>query len=594
MNTNKNFDVGTGCLIVFSLPFAAAGVGALGMILWSLATWVSVQSWREVPAQIERVNLDHNRSDDGTTYRVEARYSYEWQRGRYEGDRVSLYSASDNVGSFQQRVAAELSEHRDKGIPFRCYVNPDNPEQAVLYRNLRVEILGLMLLVCLLFGGVGFGLLAGTLYGWRTIRQREDLRYQHPDEPWRWRKEWETGAIFADTKAKMVSVFVLAAFWNLISSPMLFVMPGELRGGNYAALIGLLFPLVGAVLIVLVVYLALQWRRYGAAVFEMGGVPGVVGGLLHGQIRIPTVVLPEEEALVILDCVNRLTTGSGDSRHTSETILWHRETTISCSQLVRDGRATVIPVRFVVPVDKPPTDDSDSNNTTLWWLRANIATSGVDFSANFEVPVFRTAQSAAAGSGAVLGDSPVVIAFDAEGNPIPDNDTPDHAETGKALRRAGVLTKPCMGGGVALVFPMLRLPVPAFVMLFCTVFVAGSLALILHERVPLVFPVVLGLFFLITLYVTLDLFVGTRRIEITRRGILVRGGLFGLGPVRQISFDEFGGMDTKSTMVIGGQSYYAVDIKRRGGGTLRIANRLRQEETFAVVQAVETAIGDYR
>jgi hypothetical protein len=53
MNIKANSVGGTGCLMLFSLPFAAVGVGALAMILWSLATWASVQSWREVPARIE-------------------------------------------------------------------------------------------------------------------------------------------------------------------------------------------------------------------------------------------------------------------------------------------------------------------------------------------------------------------------------------------------------------------------------------------------------------------------------------------------------------------------------------------------------------
>jgi hypothetical protein len=194
-----------------------------------------------------------------------------------------------------------------------------------------------------------------------------------------------------------------------------------------------------------------------------------------------------------------------------------------------------------------------------------------------------------------VGADPVVIALDAEGKLIPDNDTPDPAETGKALRRAGVLTEPCMGDGVALVFPMLRLPGPAFVMLFCTAFVGGLVAVMLQKRVPVVFPAIFGLFFVVTLYITLDLWIGKKRVEISRTGILVRGGFFGLGPISGVSLDEFGSLETnRITVQIAGRDYYAVDIKKRGGGTLRIADRLRQEETFAVVHAIETAICSYR
>lgn len=585
---------GVGCLMLFALPFSAIGVGALGWTVWTLATWASMQSWREVPARIEQVQLVSSHSDKSTTYHVEAAYYYRWDGCEYRGDRVSMYSANDNLGSFHQRVAAELEGCRDRKVLFRCYVNPNNPLQVVLYRNLRIEVLGAMLLVCLLFGGAGFGIMIAGLYGRRIVQEQEALRQQYSGEPWRWRREWDKGVISAHTKGRMVATFIFATFWNLVSAPLLFFVPGEVRDGNYAALIGLLFPLVGAGLLGAAIYLALQWRRYGATVFEMASLPGAVGGLLRGRVRIPAVVLPEEDACVALDCVNRRTTGSGKNRSTSETIVWQAETAVPRNGLVQESRATLIPVEFVIPVDQPPTDDSNSDDQTLWRLRVKIVTSGVDFSANFEVPVFRIAESAATGAGPALGDAPVVITFDEQGNPVSAGSAPDPAMTGEALRRAGVLTEPCTGGGIALVFPMLRLPGMAFGMLVFTAVWGGVLVLMLLKGAPLLFPVVFGLFFLIMLYSTLDLFTGKSRIEVSRAGILARGGFFGLGPVRQLSFDEVGGLDTKRTMQAGNRLYYAVDLKKQGGGTLRVADRLRQEEARAVIQAIETAMGAYR
>jgi hypothetical protein len=342
------------------------------------------------------------------------------------------------------------------------------------------------------------------------------------------------------------------------------------------------------------VYLALQWRRYGATAFEMASVPGVVGGLLQGRVRIPTVVLPEEDAQATLDCVNRRTTGTGKNRHTSETILWQAETAIPRNGLVQESRATVIPMAFDIPVDQPPTDDSDAANQTLWRLRVKIATPGVDFAADFEVPVFRTAESAAAGTGLASGDASVVMALDESGGPIPDSSAPDPAKTGETLRRAGVLTEPCTGGGIALVFPMLRLPGAAFGMLVFTVVWGGVVVLMLVKGAPLLFPVIFGLFFLLMLYGTLDLCTGKSRIEVGRTGILARRGFFGLGPVRQLSFDEVEGLEVKRTMQAGNRLYYSVDLKKQGGGTVRVADRLRQEEARAVIQALETAMNTYR
>jgi len=424
VNAKTNATVGAGCLILFGLPFAAIGVGTLFMAVWSLATWMSMQSWREVPARIDSVQLVSSRSDKSTAYRTEATYYYRWEGCELRGNRVSMYTASDSFGSFQKRVAAELSGYRDRQVLFRCYVNPNNPEQAVLYRNLRIELVAGFMLFALTFGGAGFGIMIAALYGRRAMREQAALQQQHPDEPWRWRREWEAGVISAGTKGKMVGMFIFAAFWNLISSPMLFFVPGEVRDGNYAALLGLLFPLVGVGLIVAALRLALLWRRYGVTVFEMASVPGVVGGSLQGRIRIPTVVMADEDASITLECVNRRTTGSGKNRSTSENILWHADTAIPRNGLEQEARATLLPIDFAIPADQPPTDDSNSNDQILWRLRAKIATAGVDFAADFEVPVFRTAKSPTGGTTRILEEGPVVMALDEAGNPIPDGRTP--------------------------------------------------------------------------------------------------------------------------------------------------------------------------
>lgn len=502
---------GAGCLALFALPFAAVGVGALGMFAWTISSWVSMQSWRETPARIDRVELVADDSGDSTTYRVEAEYAYGWEGREYRGDRVSMHTGSDNIGSFHQRAAAELGEHRDSGRPFPCFVNPDDPSQAVLYRNPRIEMLGAMLLFGLVFGGAGFGILGAAFFGARENRETAALRGRHPDAPWRWKKEWDAGVISAHSKGKMIGAFAFAALWNLVSSPVLFFVPGEVQGGNLAALIGLLFPLVGLGAIVMAVYFALQWRRYGDTVFEMDAVPGVVGGTLSGRVRIPTVVLPEEDAVMALECVRRRTTGSGKNRSTSETTLWQEERSVPRGALVQESRATLVPVRFLIPPEQPSTDEEDSDNRLLWRLRARMAVPGVDFSAAFEVPVFRTAESPAPGETAG-DDGTAVMALDEAGNAIPDPAAPDPAKTGEVLRRTGVLTAPAPGGGMALVFPMFRHPGMALGTLAITAVWGGVVALLVHLGAPLFFPLVFGLFLLLLVWMTLEVCFGSSRV----------------------------------------------------------------------------------
>ncbi len=64
--------------------------------------------------------------------------------------RLTELAEDTNIGDFQRRTHRELSryvvknpeqaerdsERRDQNA-FRCYVNPDDPEESVLYRTLR-------------------------------------------------------------------------------------------------------------------------------------------------------------------------------------------------------------------------------------------------------------------------------------------------------------------------------------------------------------------------------------------------------------------------------------------------------------------------
>ena len=93
-----------------------------------------------------------------------AEYAYQYGGKQYTGRRVSLYG-SDNVGSFQQDVYRQLSEYRKSGRPFRCYVDPQQPDESILFRDLRWEMIGFQSIFALVFGGVGFGLLAFCLLG---------------------------------------------------------------------------------------------------------------------------------------------------------------------------------------------------------------------------------------------------------------------------------------------------------------------------------------------------------------------------------------------------------------------------------------------
>ena len=111
-----------------------------------------------------RVATEESRDgDDHTTlYRPDVRYSYEVAGRRYESTRHRFGNAfTDN------RAAAETTSAQyvpDASVP--CFVNPDNPSEAVLDRRSSPFLLVALLPAAI--AGLGVSSVAGgCLEGWR-------------------------------------------------------------------------------------------------------------------------------------------------------------------------------------------------------------------------------------------------------------------------------------------------------------------------------------------------------------------------------------------------------------------------------------------
>ena len=446
-------------LILFSLPFAGVGVFMSGLVVKQFTTSRQMRGWDDVPAMIVHAELESHRGDDSTSYKAVARYEYTYEGQRYTGGRVSVHGGSDNVGSFHQRTYRELDGYRKRKEPFACYVNPADPGRSVLYTSLRVEMICFELLFGLLFGGVGFGLMAGGVIAAKRSRKDSKLKHANPEAPWLWKAAWAAGEIRSSNRMMMVFSMVFCLFWNLVSSPLWFVVPAELKKGNRAALVGLLFPAVGIGLLIWVIRSVLRWRKFGESIFRMAEVPGVLGGKLAGVIQTPVHIAPDDGFRLRLTCVNRVTTGSGKHRSTSERILHEDERVMSREVLPDDHTQSAIPVLFALPYDARATDDSNSDSTIAWRLEVKARVPGIDYQSRFEVPVYQTEASS---PDFELDDS-AVQAYAADIQP------------GDIMAASGVRLTESSWGGQTYVYPPARHPLNALgLTLFCLGPLIGS------------------------------------------------------------------------------------------------------------------------
>jgi len=531
----------------------------MGLTAVTLFRSVSAQGWERVPCRIESV--ESRAGSEGNSSETEATYTYEIRGKEYTGSRVSFHGGGDNIGRFQHRVYDELQRHRQEGEPFTAYVNPDNPEEAVLYPNVRWEMIVIYMVFGLVFGGVGFGLMFGSIWAGKKVKREEARQREMPTEPWRWKEEWATGEIKSSNKGGMIGILIFATLWNLVAIPVgILVLVDEVIGsGNKGALFVLIFPAIGILLILWVIRMAIQCRKFGTSVFRMAGIPGVVGGKLAGVITVPVHVTPEDGFHLSLHCVRRRETGSGKNRSTSESIVWEDERTMRGELFPNDPTRSAVPVLFAIPFDAQQTDESDSRNQIVWRLRIKAKVPGVDYEAKFDVPVFRTPESS---SGFVLDESSIQP-FVAERDPR------------EGLRRAGVVMTQRGAGTTEFHFPPARALGSAVVLTVFAIIWTGAVVFMIMKKAPILFPIVFGFFDVLIILGLLDMWFSANRITISRDGIRVRGGLLAMGKEQFVDAGRIEDMKPGKGMQSGNQVFYSIKLSRRGGKDLTLGKYIR-------------------
>lgn len=378
MATTKN----TGNAWIFAgsiFLLAGLGIGFFGFNHVSL--WFAARDWQPVPVNILSTDLKINRDDDSTSYKVIAEYSYQFKGLRYHNDRVWLGSGSDSIADFHQNTYNQLRTHLN-GEPFTGYVNPADPNQSVLIRDFRWGYVGFASLFPLIFGGLGASILFMGIRS-RKHRSRATNTTSLPHEQqWQASNNWHSNQLQSNTASSAWFIGFFALFWNLVSLPLWFILPDEiLQEKNYPALLGLLFPLIGIGLIIMAMRLYRQWQKFGRSILIMNPFPANPGGVVKGELQLQNP-LAAKQLQVRLNCINKVTSGSGDDRKTREHIQWQDEQVI---RLYPGQQNYVIACRL--PENTKTSDYSDNDNQTIWRLTCQAEVPGVDFNATFEVPV---------------------------------------------------------------------------------------------------------------------------------------------------------------------------------------------------------------
>lgn len=138
---------------LFFLSFFCTGLGV--GYFWFLPAAVQYfqsDSWLEVPCTVQSSRVQSHDSDDGTTYSVDIVYAYSVQGKEYRSGRYTFLGGSSSGYAGKAAIVRQYPE----GKQTTCYINPHNPAEAVLNREVGADLLfGLIPLVFMAVGLIG-------------------------------------------------------------------------------------------------------------------------------------------------------------------------------------------------------------------------------------------------------------------------------------------------------------------------------------------------------------------------------------------------------------------------------------------------------
>jgi len=536
--------------LIFGLFFAGGGLFfASQTALPTWQDWYAMQSWQ--PAQARLLSVS------GSENQTKASYRYRTNGVTYQNDRVYVASSNDNIGSYHADLRARLKRQQRAGEPIGIWINPIDPQQAVIDRDMRWGLFALMSGFCSIFIFVGLLLAYASMTAkndaggfkrpslsalrkeWKRRQQdpafkesflefsrsrAAELEQQAKGEtatiPWQTRKGWESPNIRSEAKKSAIFFWVFAIGWNAVSSPMLFALRGEVEKGNYAALLGLLFPVAGAFLLYKAIATTLELRRFGKVFVEMDPFPGAIGGHVGGRIRVSrlasnAVFEPSAHFSVRLECVYSYMSGSGDSRSRKENIKWAEQ---GQPRPESAGQGVTLAFRFDVPDGLPEADVDQTDAYHFWRLTAKAELAGVDLNRQYNLPVFKTGQT----SRFVRHDVSAQVAKHKEQESEIARDAIGRGEFNiPGLSRAMRISQ--QGGEIRMAFPMFRNKVLTFIAaIFAGGFGFGSYSMIGTALKGGAFGLFVGLFSLPFLLVAVVASIATIYLPLNNMRVHIR------------------------------------------------------------------------
>ncbi len=419
----------------------------------------------------------------------------------------------------------------------------------------------------LVFAAVGFGIMYAAVTASRRQRLAEEKWNAQTDggkKVWLARDDWAAGKIKSSTTAQVRIIFIVAlAFCSFGTAMSFFVLPGELHGGNYKALAILLFPAIGIGCGIAVIKGILARKRFGDCTFELAQVPAPLGGSLDGLIQTGRPLRLEQGLHLKLSCISRTVTSSGDGQHVSENIIWQSEKVFrpDASLPTTGAGGSGIPVHFNLPANQPESSLRGSS-TIVWRLEAKAKMAGPDFTAMFEVPVFRVAGTV----------------------PSPDNDSDPTASlqmSAEEIRRDEHSKIQVTDGpnGREFYFPAARNPVPAIITSAFGLLSATGCGALIINHVSYFAAAIVGLFAVIFGSFGINLLFKSSLVTVNSSEVTLQNHWLFFTRTRRFDAGDIVRFDIKVGMTSGTKAFHDLKLVTRASEDNFAVRKARYQQT---------------
>lgn len=310
----------TSLLMALAFVVVLGGIGAIASYITgaTLHDGMRARQWVGVKANVESVG-------EGTVL-----YSYTFNERRYTGDRLgpSVFRGTDNVGDWQEQTKARLGKARSSGQPITVWVNPEKPSESMVHREIRWNLLVIIMVFALAFGAMGLGGLIAAVYTLLPERLKG--------------RKWSEG------ERNLVAVWGVTFFWNVFSFPVAIVsVPQFVADGDWTGLTVMVLPLVGLGWLWGAIKGTHEYLHRGGAILTFTGAKPRVGGAAQGHIEFARGVKAGDAFRVRMVCVERR--GSGEN--VTKRACWSEEVR---ARAVTSGAGARVDFHFDIPEKARP------------------------------------------------------------------------------------------------------------------------------------------------------------------------------------------------------------------------------------------------